>query len=190
MRAAALYDLETEVEVIQERLLELLTSFAAHWVIRGVVTGLITAEIADLFYFKLQMDVKAFHLEPVSFEIQEPDWLSGEYQKIVALGLESCTGIYTNFLLLPVRLSLILNVKRCEGSIMDWITGKGNAGPGFHVYCYYDPANEIELAEPLHYSGLSTRKEAWTESCTRDIFYDYGYEDEEDTPYYNPKYGY
>ena len=69
VRAAALYDLETEVEVIEERLFELLTSFAAHWVIRGVATGLITFEIADLFYVKLQTDVKAFHLEPISFEI-------------------------------------------------------------------------------------------------------------------------
>ena len=69
VRAAALYDLETEVEVIQERLYELLTSFAAHWVVRGVVTGLVTAEIADLFYVKFQTDVKAFHLEPISFEI-------------------------------------------------------------------------------------------------------------------------
>ena len=52
VRAAVLYDLETEVEVIQERLYELLTNFAAHWVIRGVATGLVTAEIADLFYLK------------------------------------------------------------------------------------------------------------------------------------------
>ena len=53
VRVAALYDLETEVEVIQERLYELLTSFAAHWVIRGVATGLLTFEFADLFYIKL-----------------------------------------------------------------------------------------------------------------------------------------
>ena len=190
VRAAALYDLETEVEVIQERLYELLTSFAAHWVVRGVVTGLVTAEIADLFYVKLQADVKAFHLEPISFEIQEPDWLSGEYQEIVSQGLESCAGIYTNFQLLPVRLSLILNVKKCEGSIMDWITGKGVAGPGFHIYCYYEEANEIELARPLYYSGVSTTKHAWAQDCYRDVFYDYGYEDDDETPYYNPKYGY
>lgn len=53
VRVAALYDLETEIEVIQEQLYELLTNFAAHWVIRGVVTGLATIEIADLFYIKL-----------------------------------------------------------------------------------------------------------------------------------------
>ena len=73
---------------------------------------------------------------------------------------------------------------------MDWITGKGTAGPGFHIYCYYEESNEIELASPLHYSGLSTQKHAWVQDCYRDIFYDYGYDDDDETPYYNPKYGY
>lgn len=161
VRVAALYDLETEVEIIQENLYELLESFAAHWVIRGVATGLITWEFFDLFYLKAQIDVKAFHVEPLSFEIQEPDWLSGRYNEIVRLGLESCAGLYTNFLMLPVRLSLNLNIKRCEGSVMDWITGKGVSGPGFHVFCYYEEGNEIELAEPLHYSGLAQSKHPW-----------------------------
>ena len=50
---AGLVDLETEVELVQERLYALMTSFTAHWVIRGVGTGLITTEFFDLFYIKL-----------------------------------------------------------------------------------------------------------------------------------------
>ena len=69
IRSVVLVDLETEIEAVQERLFELLTSFTAHWVIRGVGTGLITMELVDLFYIKLQMDVKAFHLDPLSFEV-------------------------------------------------------------------------------------------------------------------------
>jgi len=53
VRMALLYDLETEFETIQENLMELLTSFTMHWAIRGVVTGLLTMEVMDLFYVKL-----------------------------------------------------------------------------------------------------------------------------------------
>ena len=69
MRMAYLTDLETEVETIQERLYELLTSFTVHWAIRGVLTGLLTMEFADLIYIRIQADWKLFHVDPFSFEI-------------------------------------------------------------------------------------------------------------------------
>ena len=96
-----------------------------------------TIEVLDLFYLKLQADWKLFHVEPISLEVHEPDWLSGQYDRIVELGLESCQGAYYNLLALPMRLTLTFNLKQCEGSIADWITGKGRDGPGFHVYCGY-----------------------------------------------------
>jgi len=55
---------------------------------RGVVTGLFTVELFDLVYFKLQADWKVFQLTPISLEAQEPNWLSGEHDRIVELGLE------------------------------------------------------------------------------------------------------
>ena len=79
VRVAALYDLETEVETIQEQIYELLTSFTIHWLIRGVVTGLLTFEFMDLGYLRLQADWKLFQVDPFSFEVQEPDWLGGSY---------------------------------------------------------------------------------------------------------------
>ena len=142
---AALYDLETEVEVIQEQLMELLSSFTAHWAIRAVVTGIITAEFYDLVYVKLQADWKIFHIDPISFEVQMPDWLSGESARIRELGLEECEGFYFNFLALPMRLTLDINVKHCEGSLRDWATGNGVDGPGLHIYCRYLEGNEIAL---------------------------------------------
>ena len=42
-----------------------------------------------------------------------------------------------------MKFEINMNVKRCEASVVDWITGKGKAGPGFHVYCYYEEDNEI-----------------------------------------------
>ena len=58
-RGAILYDLETEVETIQEHVAELLESMTTHWLIRGVMTGLLTFEWWDLVYLKIQLDWKA-----------------------------------------------------------------------------------------------------------------------------------
>ena len=119
-----------------------------------MVTGLFTAEFLDLFYIKLQADWKLFQVDPISFELQEPDWLSGEYDRIEELKLETCQGGYFNAMALPMQLTLDINVKRCESSIVDWITGDGPAGPGFHVYCFYEPYNEIALLRPLQFTGF------------------------------------
>ena len=186
IRIAQLYDLETEFETIQDKSYELMDTFQMHWAIRGVATYLMTIEIMDLFYIKLQFDFKAFHLDPISFEVSEPDWLSGERKRIKELGLESCTGTYLNFLAAPTKFSLNLNFKRCETSLVDWITGKGEAGPGLHVYCFYEQNEEIELAEPLHLPGY-VYKYAYAESCYKDYFSDWtdGVIDEDDPPYWD-----
>ena len=65
------------------------------------------------------------------------------------LELEECEGLYFNFLALPMRLTLDVNFKHCEGSILDWIKGNDEDGPGLHVYCQYIEGNEIPLVEPL-----------------------------------------
>lgn len=69
---------------------------------------------------------------------------------------------------------------------MDWVTGKGTAGKGFHIYCHYEEGNEIELYEPIHYEGLSVYKHAWVQDCYRDVFVDIEWEGADNC---NPKYG-
>lgn len=90
--------------------------------------------------------MKAFQVDPISFELQEPDWLSGQRDRIREMDLQTCQGIYGNWAALPVTMSLNLNVKRCDASVVDWITGNGASGPGFHLFCYYEENNEIEMA--------------------------------------------
>ena len=81
-----------------------------------------------------------------------------------------------------------MNVKRCEASIVDWITGKGPKGPGFHLYCFYENDNEIELARPIYYSGYRYKK-VYFEECLHDFFQPLDeIVEEDDPPYYNPKY--
>ena len=41
-----------------------------------------TIELMDIVYFKIQADWKIFHVDPISFEIQEPDWESGQWDEI------------------------------------------------------------------------------------------------------------
>ena len=53
-----------------------------------------------------------------------------------------------NILGLPMRLTLNMNVKHCEGSIIDWIRGT-DGDAGFHMFCYYDQGKEMTLLEPL-----------------------------------------
>ena len=60
MRVGTIFDLETEAEVINFMSAELLETFQAHWLLRGVITGLFTVELFDLFYLKLQVDWKLF----------------------------------------------------------------------------------------------------------------------------------
>ena len=108
-----------------------------------------TMEVTDLFYLKLQADWKVFQLVPLALEVQEPEWLTGEHDRILELGLESCSGGYSSILAFPMQIELTMNVKHCETSVYDWVTGKGDQGPGLHVYCYYDEDHEITLARPI-----------------------------------------
>lgn len=149
--ATNVWDLETEIEVVTERLHELLSRFSARWTAKGLATFMVTAELLDLFYLRINFDMKGFHVDPISFELQEPDWLSGERDRIRAMDLQTCQGAYFNFEALQLNMSLNLNVKRCEASIVDWLTGKGASGPGFHLTCFYENDNEIEMADPIHF---------------------------------------
>ena len=53
-----------------------------------------------------------------------------------------------NILAFPMRLTFNMNVKHCEGSIIDWIRGV-DGKEGFHMFCYYDQGKEMTLLEPL-----------------------------------------
>ena len=79
IRAATLYDIDTEVEVIQEELYELLDSYTFHWSMRTYGTGLITAEFFDFFYVRLQVDFQPGYLDPFAMEYHQPDYLSGNF---------------------------------------------------------------------------------------------------------------
>ena len=70
-----------------------------------------------------------------------------------------------------------MNVKKCETSVIDWINDSSPDGPGLHVYCHYESANEIDLAQPITYGGY-LKKHTHAESCYRDVLVDY-------TPYYD-----
>ena len=88
-----------------------------------------------------------------------------------------------------MKFEINMNVKRCEASLVDWITGKGKAGPGFHIYCYYEEDNEIKIANPLNFEGFVYKRPYW-ESCYQDYFKTLGdYVDEDNPPYCSPKYG-
>ena len=46
-RASSVYDLESEIEVLQSQEEKLFTKFTAHWTIRGLLTATMTFEFMD-----------------------------------------------------------------------------------------------------------------------------------------------
>ena len=167
IRAATLYDIDTEVEVIQEELYELLDSYTFHWSMRTYGTALITAEFFDFFYIRLQMDFQPGYLDPFAMEYHQPDYLSGHFQRIDELGYQDCFGFYSNMDAFKTQFSLSFNFKKCDASIADWMSGKGEAGPGFHIYCYYDNDYEFDIVNPFFWDGFAKKYVMW-ETCWDD----------------------
>ena len=122
--------------------------------------------------------------------MSNPDWLSGEQERIAELGLETCNGSYFNAMLLPFEFNIDMNVKRCETSFVDWATGQGKEGPGLNINCYYEPSNFMSIEKPLVWPGF-TYKYAYFENCY-DTSWRYWSQKviDDDKPKYNPKYGY
>ena len=132
-----------------------------------------------------------FKVEPFAYELIEPDYFSGEIDTIRKRNLRMCQGGYSTTEVLPVELKVSLNVKRCETSLMDWVRGESPYGPGFHILCYYEDGNEMELAKPYKSPGFYQYRHTYWESCFRQrVFEDIGesivYPDR--PPYVNPKY--
>ena len=153
---------------------------------RGIASGLLTFEFMNLANFSVQIESKLFQVDPFSFEVLEPDWLSGEYSRIHELDLHACQGGYFNFVAFPVKISFSINIKRCEGSVVDWATA-GEFSQGFQIYCFYEEDNDILLGMPWELNGI-TYKHAYFESCYPDPFY-WGDEIDSDNLPINPKDG-
>lgn len=93
-----------------------------------------------------------------------------------------------NLKALQASLAFSINIKRCENSFVDWISGKGPYGPGFQVYCYYSEDNNIEILAPITFDGWSRRKTYW-EKCFKDPLANQGsyFDDDDYTLPYNVK---
>jgi len=97
--------------------------------------------------------LKGFQVDPFSYEVLEPDYLSGELDTIRNRRLKTCQGGYFNIMAFPLEVRIDLNVKRCETSVYDWIAESGVYEEGMHIYCYYEPGNEIQLVKPVKFDG-------------------------------------
>ena len=165
-RLATIYDLDTEFAVTQSDAEKMFSKFNAFWTIRGSMLGVLTLEFLDLFYFRIKADLKLFQMDPFSYEVLEPDYTSGNFDKIRQKRMRTCQGGYFNTMAFPLEIKVDLNVKRCETSLVDWVTNKSKYGKGFHVLCFYDPTNEVQVTEPYKYEGW-TSKRPYFESCFR-----------------------
>ena len=67
---------------------------------------------------------------------------------------------------IKAQFKLTFNFKKCDASIVDWLTGRGEAGPGFHIYCYYE-RDEIEVVNPFYWDGWGQKFALW-EYCYDD----------------------
>ena len=81
---------------------ELLNSETLHWLIRGVVTGLVTFEWWDLIYLKIQLDWKLIQVDPISIEFQTPAWDTAQWERLAELNHKTCDGGYFNMSALPM----------------------------------------------------------------------------------------
>ena len=167
IRSAVLYDIDTEVEMIQEELYELLDSYTFHWSWRIYGTALLTIELFDFFYIRLQTDLQPGYIDPIAMEYHQPDYLSGQFSKIDQLGYQDCFGFYSNMDALKSQFKISFNFKKCDGSLVDWMTGKGEAGPGFHIYCYYENDYEFDIVSPFYWDGFHYKWVMW-ETCWED----------------------
>ena len=68
---------------------------------------------------------------------------------------------------LKTQFKISFNFKKCDASLVDWMTGKGKAGPGFHIYCYYDNDYEFDIVSPFYWDGFHYKFKMW-EYCWDD----------------------
>ena len=57
-------------------------TFTLHWAFTGLVGGFVSFEFASLIQFKLTFDYKFWEFDPISLELSEPDWISGDIERI------------------------------------------------------------------------------------------------------------
>ena len=93
--------------------------------------------------------------------------MSGQFTRIDQLGYKDCFGFYSNMEALKTEFRVSFNFKRCDASIWDLISGDGEEGPGFHVYCFYENSNEFDLINPLYWDGFHYKWPMW-ETCWDD----------------------
>ena len=66
------------------------TKFNAFWTVKGSMHGVLTIEFLDMFYFRILMDFRLFQIDPFSYEVLEPDYTSGQFDKIRNNKMRTC----------------------------------------------------------------------------------------------------